>query len=68
MITLFETFDVIQADILRAQLEELGIKAHVYSADLHGLSPSLAFVTPIKVLVPEPQLVEAQRVLKDLGF
>jgi hypothetical protein len=68
MVTLFETYDPIKADIVKTQLEELGIKAYVYTADMEGMRPSLAFVTPIRVYVPEPQLDEAQRVLKDLGF
>ncbi|WP_176736697.1 putative signal transducing protein [Oligoflexus tunisiensis] len=68
MITLFETYDRIQADMLKSQLEELGIKAHIYTTDVGGVQPSLAYVTPIKVLVLQEQIEDARRVLSDMGF
>lgn len=68
MIVLFETFDPIQADFIRAQLEEAGIPAHISSPDMNGLRPSLAFVSPVRVLVLESELEEARRILQDLDL
>lgn len=68
MVAIFETFDMIQADILKAQLEDIGIKAHIQSNDVGGVRPSLAFVSPIKVLVTAGQMEEAKKVIKDLKF
>jgi hypothetical protein len=68
MIVLLETFDPIQADFLKTQLEEAGIAAHIHSADVNGLRPSLAFVSPIQVLVLESARKEALGILKDLGL
>jgi hypothetical protein len=68
METLLETYDRIQADMLKAHLEDMGIKAHLYTTDVGGLHPSLGYVTPIKVLVLKEQMEEAQKVLSDLGF
>lgn len=67
MIVLLETFDPIQADFLKTQLEEAGIAAHIHSPDINGLRPSLAFVSPIQVLVLESAREDAIEILKDLG-
>jgi hypothetical protein len=67
MIVLLETFDPIQADFLKTQLEEAGIAAHIHSPDMNGLRPSLAFVSPIQVLVLESAREDAIEILKDLG-
>jgi hypothetical protein len=68
MIVLLETSDPIQADFLKTQLEEAGIAAHIHSPDVNGLRPSLAFVSPIQVLILESAREEAGKILKDLGL
>jgi hypothetical protein len=68
MIVLLETFDPIQADFLKTQLEEAGIAAHIHSPDVNGLRPSLAFVAPLQVLILESAREEAKEILRDLGL
>jgi hypothetical protein len=68
MIVLLETFDPIQADFLKTQLEDAGIVAHIHSPDVNGLRPSLAFVSQVQVLVLESAREDAQKILKDLGL
>jgi hypothetical protein len=65
---IFETFDIVQADILKTQLEEADIIANVLTSDIGGLRPSLSFVEPIRIMVPEHQLAEAMKIIKELGF
>lgn len=66
MIAVFETFDPIQADIVKTHLEQSGIPAHIQSSDVGGMRPSLAFVSPFKILVPERQIEEARKIIQDL--
>jgi hypothetical protein len=68
MIKVFETFDLVQADILKTQLEDVGVMANILTSDIGGVRPSLSFVEPIRIMVHEHQLAEAVKVIKDLGF
>lgn len=66
MITVFKTYDAIEADILKKDLEELGINVHIYSPNTGGNRPSLSFVEPIRVLVSENKIEQAMNVIKDV--
>ncbi|MCX6128488.1 MAG: DUF2007 domain-containing protein [Proteobacteria bacterium] len=65
MVTIFETFDPLEADLLRVCLEQSGIDAFIDSSNVGGMRPSLAFVSPIKVLVLENQVEESKKLVLD---
>jgi hypothetical protein len=68
MIKIFETFDSVQADILKTELEASGVMTHLLTPDVGGLRPSLSFVEPIRIMVPEDQHDKAMQLIKELGF
>lgn len=49
MVNVFETFDVVQADILKRELEQAGVMVNILTSDIGGVRPSLSFVEPIRV-------------------
>ena len=66
MVLLFETYDLVIAEMISSELREKDILAHINYDNTRGLRPSLGYVTPIRIMVAEGQLDAARKILEDL--
>lgn len=58
-------YSQIEADMMKAYLEEAGIKVLVESDDAGGVLPQLTFINGIKFLVLEKDVPEARKIFAD---
>ena len=66
MVLLYETYDLVKADMLTSELTKKGVLHYTNHDNLRGLRPSLGYVTPIKILVAEQDFELASQILTDI--
>ena len=66
MIAIHTTYDESLANIIKMELEKQGIQVVLLKQDVGGVRPSLGFVNPIQIQVPENMLETSMNLIKDL--